>query len=200
MSKKLFFIFIMLVFTSPAMATMQEDADRLFDWAGHNLPEYFSPAAGQSQQYDVWYYRYYDLTGNYIGVNDKEEVYVVGKDFPTLTHVGNLDYILTSIGYASTEQPVNGGSTDNISCTLDLGVGGAVICLQGSEVPPDTTKEICEGMGGQFSNSECASGAVVKCQEEHNGYTYIGHYYENTLLPTSMMKEMCRNNGGTVIN
>lgn len=199
MLKKLFFIFIILVFTNPAMATMQKDADRLFDWAAQNLPTYFSPASGQSQQYDVWYFRYYNLTESYIGVNDKKEVYIVGRDFP-LIYVGTLDDVMSKLGISSGQEPVNGGSADNTGgCTMDMGIG-MVVCLQGSDVPASTMKGVCEGLGGQYSSSGCPPDAAVKCQENNDGYTYIWHYYENANYSTDSMEGMCRSDGGTVIH
>jgi serralysin len=78
---------------------------QVFSYAEANYPNFFSgtPTDGQYQQYT---YRYYSGTGNYIGIDDKNEIYILGPD------TGNA---LTSVGSVSSYADLIAAWENNIA-------------------------------------------------------------------------------------
>jgi len=165
---------LLFVFVSqPVFSDSKSDSDLLFNWAESEHSNLFSPANQLSQEYDVWYFRYYPNTANYVGVNSTGEVYVQGKDFPELLHVGSLQTLLTQFGI------VSGSNSGAGSCDIFPGemIAG---CLQGSEVDSEKANNYCSQLGGSWSTNDCRASAVVKCaQTSASGYTYIEHFYDD---------------------
>lgn len=70
-----------------------EKSIKLFEWAEQNYPEYFPSASGKDVDVEGYIARYYSETDTYIGTQG-EKVYVYGKIFGGLVHVGVIsDYI-----------------------------------------------------------------------------------------------------------
>lgn len=95
----------LLLLADVAVASTQEDADRLFNWAEDTYPDLFSPS-GQSSDEDatgVWYYRYYPDSSNYVGVNNADEVWVLGDVFGGMRHVGMLQALLLQVDASASD-------------------------------------------------------------------------------------------------
>jgi len=168
-----YIVFLFVFISQPVFSDNQSDSDALFNWAESQYPELFSPTNQSSQEFDVWYFRYYPNTANYVGVNSDGEVYVQGQNFPELFHVGALQALLTQFGI------VSGSDSDAGSCDIFPGemIAG---CLQGSEVDFEKAKNYCTQLGGSWSTNDCRASAVVKCaQTSASGYTYIEHFYDD---------------------
>ena len=73
-------LLLSLLLATISISTFAITDDQLFVWAAGNYPQYFpgTPAAGKFQLYD---YRYYSLTGNYLGVDALGNVYATGPAF-----------------------------------------------------------------------------------------------------------------------
>ncbi len=80
---------------------LSNEADIIFNWAEQDYPQYF-PSHETTQISDPWFYRYYQQTNTYVGVNNQDNgVYVLGGTFgPTpllvntvanLVKVANVD-------------------------------------------------------------------------------------------------------------
>lgn len=92
----LIFILISVFISSAKAATNDNDIEKFFDWAQSEYSVYFdSPAS--TKTFDVWRYRYYPNTDNYLGVNNLNEVYVLGPSFGGLLFVGMLNDFLSLI-------------------------------------------------------------------------------------------------------
>ncbi|MCP5206041.1 MAG: hypothetical protein H7A01_02455 [Hahellaceae bacterium] len=90
---KLFWLVLVLLCTFQTRADDLEVSNSLFEWAEKNFPEYFSPAGSETFAADVFYARYYEDTGIYLGTNNGN-VYALGDVFGGYIHAGKIsDFI-----------------------------------------------------------------------------------------------------------
>lgn len=88
--KILFFLFI---FPLTLFADNLSSSNKLFDFAEHSYPNFFSPAGMQTFEFGKYLVRYYEKTNIYIGTED-EDVYVYGDIFHGLLNAGKIsDFI-----------------------------------------------------------------------------------------------------------
>lgn len=84
--------------TNPSNGTDQvsADAETIFNWGEKAYPEYFS-SHEVTQSADPWFYRYYQGTDTYFGVNKQDSnVYVLGGAFGSTAHrVDTVANVLT---------------------------------------------------------------------------------------------------------
>ena len=90
-------IICLLLFLSNSVFSDNTQSDLLFNWAEVQYPHFFSPAIQPSQTADIWYFRHYPTTNNYLGVNTSDEVYVLGDVFGGLKLVGTLQTMLAEV-------------------------------------------------------------------------------------------------------
>jgi len=76
--KTLFILFNLIILTSQAL-TLETSSQSLFNVAEDLYPDIFSPINQPTQKFERWLYRYYPETKNYIGINDKERVFLLGE-------------------------------------------------------------------------------------------------------------------------
>jgi hypothetical protein len=77
-----------------AKADTNSDIETLLNWAEGQYPELF-PQQAATQTQDIWRFRYYPQTNIYAGVNDQNEVYVLGEAFGEVPmYVGTLSDML----------------------------------------------------------------------------------------------------------
>lgn len=84
-----------------AFANIERDANLIFNWAERNFPEHFgrTPANTQTTMSEgrFWYYRHYPSTGNYMGINDLRNGYVLGDEFGGLHRVDTVENLLRRV-------------------------------------------------------------------------------------------------------
>jgi hypothetical protein len=116
--KKHLVVLLLATISIPAFAIT--DA-QFFAWAAQNYPQYFagSASAGKMQQYD---YRFYPVTGNYLGIDAIGNVYVSGTAFGTgIRNVGTMQTYSDAITTWDARQQNNGVQvygTINVSGTV----------------------------------------------------------------------------------
>lgn len=104
-------LLLLMLAGSSVCATTQSDADLLFEWAEGKYPQYFAPSKQISKTTDIWYYRYYPATGNYMGVNTTTlDAYVSGPVWGGQLRVGTLQALLSSAGLGSASCPTTSGT------------------------------------------------------------------------------------------
>lgn len=107
-SKKLFISIFLMVCISPGLCADREGSIRaLFTWAEENHSNLFIPSPALVQKSPPWSYVYYQNTNTYIGVNDKDLVWVLGDVFGGLLYIGTLNEMLDEIGYIEDDSPKN---------------------------------------------------------------------------------------------
>lgn len=96
-------IVVMVLASSKTYADREDSIQALFTWAEANHSKLFalSPATIQSQ--DPWIYTYYPQTNTYIGVNNDDEVWVLGDVFGGMLYIDKLSNLLNTIGYEESE-------------------------------------------------------------------------------------------------
>jgi hypothetical protein len=99
-----FLIVVMLLISSPTLADREDSIRALFTWAEENHSELFAPSPATIQRTPPWIYTYYPQTNTYVGVNDKDEVWVLGDVFGGMLYIDTLCNLLDTIGY---EKPEN---------------------------------------------------------------------------------------------
>ncbi|OEU80485.1 MAG: hypothetical protein BA872_02945 [Desulfobacterales bacterium C00003060] len=82
---------------SLAKDNLVSKADKIFDWAEDNFPQFFPPPGASTQFFDPWLYRYYPTTNIYAGVNNSREVWVLGDVFGGLVYISMVDELLDII-------------------------------------------------------------------------------------------------------
>ena len=105
-------ITLFLIYISQSVfADTQSDSDTLFNWAETQYSGFFSPPNQSSQIFDTYYYRYYPVTNNYLGVNTVDlDVHVLGDVFGGLLRVDTLASLLAIVdpGNTPTSTPISG--------------------------------------------------------------------------------------------
>ncbi len=71
----------------------------LFTWAEEKYVPLFSPSSAIVQRKAPWLYVYYSETKTYIGVNDSDEVWILGDRFGGMKNIAPLSSFLKTIGY-----------------------------------------------------------------------------------------------------
>ncbi len=100
-------IFTALICTSPSSYADREGSIRtLFTWGEANYSNFFSPSPAPIQKITSWTYVYYPTTNTYIGVDDKDLVWVLGDMFGGLLYIDTLDVMLDKIGYTETNPDI----------------------------------------------------------------------------------------------
>ena len=79
----------------------------LFTWAEINYSNLFVPSPAAIQNAPSWTYVYYPETNTYIGVDDKDLVWVLGDVFGGLLYIDSLEAMLEKIGYTKADTPLN---------------------------------------------------------------------------------------------
>lgn len=86
---------VFLLTAHNAMASAS--GERVMNWAESLYPSLF-PSEAQTTSASPWAFRYYPETGTYLGINDSDEVYVMGGSFgDTPQQVGSVNDFLTTI-------------------------------------------------------------------------------------------------------
>jgi len=98
MLKKIILFVTFLIFHNLLAASEQNDFNTIFNWAEEQYVYYFSPKNQITQHSGVWSYRYYPNTGNYLGINNSTQIYILGKSFgSTPIYVDTAANILNTI-------------------------------------------------------------------------------------------------------
>lgn len=135
-------------------ADTSSDIERLLDWAETTYPDLFFPAAS-TLTFEEWTYRYYSATDTYAGVNDKEEVYVMGGAFGDLTKIGTLAELLTLVpGNGSSDEAgiITAGTGSCVTAVYPDPVGSAVhkTTLNGTQSSYYITNSVIESDSSHF--------------------------------------------------
>lgn len=106
-------LLLSLIFSAAAHAQAPTtDIERVFNWAEARYPHLFG-AHQLTQSSGVWIYRYYPVQGNYMGVNNRGEVFVMGHSWGgTLQYVGPFSTFLAQAGAAPATYTVGGPGAD----------------------------------------------------------------------------------------
>ncbi len=79
----------------------------LFTWAEANYSNLFMPSPATIQNAPPWTYVYYSGTNTYIGVDDKDLVWVLGNVFGGQLYIDKLDAMLGKIDYREADTGLN---------------------------------------------------------------------------------------------
>ena len=79
----------------------------LFTWAEANYSNLFMPSPAIIQSTPPWTYVYYSETNTYIGVDDKDLVWILGDVFGGQLYIDKLDVMLGQIGYTEADTALN---------------------------------------------------------------------------------------------
>ncbi len=75
--KKIYLLlFFILIIPNSTFAVSLSDANRIFDSAEQEYPQFLSPKTN-TNFYEEWIYRYYSSSGFYFGINTSDEVYLL---------------------------------------------------------------------------------------------------------------------------
>lgn len=102
---KVTFAFLFLLLPSFVSALSTPDinkiitANRIFDEAEKQFPQYLSPQGAKTDIYQEWIYRYYSDTDMYAGINDKDEVYLLVDG--NLVYQGTVPEIQNLLGIST---------------------------------------------------------------------------------------------------
>ena len=77
----------------------EEKIKILLDWAENQFSNLFSPSKAILQQNGHWLYAYYGVQKNYIGVNDQDEIWILGDEFGGLVYIDKLDKFIENIEF-----------------------------------------------------------------------------------------------------
>ena len=81
-----------------AFSDIQTDSEKLFNWAEVKYPNYFANTPQSSQNTDLYIYRYYPQTDNYLGVKKSDlNVYVKGDVFDGLKKINTLADLIATV-------------------------------------------------------------------------------------------------------
>ena len=86
-----------MFYSFQVVADNLSDSNQLFDWAEINYSQFFNPSGKETFQYKDYLVRYYEGTDSYAGTK-QEDVYVYGKVFNGLLHVGKIGDFIKSGG------------------------------------------------------------------------------------------------------
>lgn len=96
-------MFVLMLSISPVThADREQSIKALISWAENNYSELFAPSAAPVQKLVPWSYTYYPETKSYIGVNESNEVWVLGDAFGGFLYIDTLSSLLDSIEYIET--------------------------------------------------------------------------------------------------
>lgn len=152
-------IFLTILMPSFASAISNPDANRIFDEAEHQFPQYFSPKGAKTDIYQEWIYRYYSDTDIYAGINAKDEVYLLVDG--NLIYQGTVPEIEKVLG-------INHGADENIYKIGDTGPAGGIVFyttdggLHGLEAAPEdqgVAQWGCEDTSTGATNTAIGTGA-----------------------------------------
>lgn len=100
-SHKKSFSFILLIVisltTSISHADREQDFKNVTSWAESRYSSFFSPASTIIQNQQPWLYTFYPETNTYIGLNNNDEIWVLGDVFGGLLQISKLDDLLNVI-------------------------------------------------------------------------------------------------------
>lgn len=85
-----------LLTTVHAHADFESDVKRLLDWAQIEYPNLF-PTNEVTVRHNEWLYRYYEETNIYAGVNDNQEVWVLGEPWNGMRYISTLNELLSLV-------------------------------------------------------------------------------------------------------
>lgn len=82
--------------------SLEDSSNIIFAWAEQQYPQYFSSHGQKTTQWDTWYYRFYPQTGIYIGINNQNNLYIMGGEFGALPKlIGSTEDFLSEINTTS---------------------------------------------------------------------------------------------------
>ncbi len=93
---------LLIMNISAVLAERLDDAETIFAWAESNYGDFFSPSDVDTEFANDWYYRFYAETNTYIGINNQNEVYVLGDILGGLVFIDSSAALLAMIEPIST--------------------------------------------------------------------------------------------------
>ena len=136
-----------------------KDSEDVFNFAEKKYPQYFSPAVIRTDEIGDYWARYYPETDIYIGTLG-DEVYVLGKVFGGLLHVGNIASL----------RPL-GDCIDNTGEEICASIGlfsastalGATHFIPGGNCSSSFPKYTINAELSKNLEKECAAGSIISC-------------------------------------
>lgn len=117
-----FALLLSLLFAcSLAKADTNSDIETLLNWAESQYPDLF-PQQSTTETLDIWRYRFYPQTNLYVGVNNQNEVWVLGDIFGGMQYIGTLADMLTLTGGSSGEGTGTSVSLENFDLFTKTGI------------------------------------------------------------------------------
>lgn len=112
-------LLFLLFFPLTSFANDYDDANKLFEFAEKNYPQFFHSFNTGTYRFEDYWLRYYSKTENYIGTKNGE-IYVYGDVFNGLLKVGKIsDYIklatksnVNNSVSGSSDKPIDNSPTD----------------------------------------------------------------------------------------
>lgn len=99
-----------------------QDNETIFNWAEGEYSSYFYPSGQATASLDPWSFRFYPGSGIYLGINQADEVYVMGGAFgDTPSMVGNVNQFLEIINASApseSDNATNNGSGNCVSVAM----------------------------------------------------------------------------------
>ncbi len=98
-----FTFFVVITFISSiSHADREQDFRTLVTWAETKHSVFFSPASAVIQKQAPWLFTFYPGTNTYIGLNDSDEIWVLGDIFGGLSQINTLNNLLNIIANENT--------------------------------------------------------------------------------------------------
>lgn len=77
--------------------TVADDIADVFEWLEGQNPSQLSPSGGPTETWKTWTYRYYEESGNYLGITESGEVFFFKNSLKNRRRIGDLDGFLAEI-------------------------------------------------------------------------------------------------------
>lgn len=150
----------------------------MINWAESQYPDLF-PQHSTTETLDIWRYRYYPQTNLHTGVNNLNEVYVLGDVFGGMQYIGKLSDMLALVPGDTTTSSEEGLVTAGSGAchTNSLPSVGAVSTYQSTSTLEVATLEFTETVLE-------ASASVYKSKVESN--TNISGFGASTVSATTL--------------
>ncbi len=181
-------ILVFILFISPiAYADREQNIKSVFFWAEDNYEMFFAPSPALIQRQDPWTFTYYSATDTYVGINDNDEVWVLGDIFGGLVFIDTLSNLLASIDNGETSlkasliqkayiKASNTNSDDLFAYSLAIS-GNTLVVGAINEASANTGVNV-----NQNSNSLKEAGAVYVFIRDANGLWQQQAYIKPSVL------------------
>lgn len=165
------FFAVILSISPNSYADREAGIRALFSWAEVKYPHLFSPSSAPVKSHSPWTYVYYPSTNTYIGVDDKNFVWVQGDIFGGEVYIDTLDDMHDLMGYTETtvETPSNPDPVSDLS-------NPDIVYQQIKALPGITSISPVNWLVGEWSNAVQVDSVMVDVKFVFNA---DGSYLQN---------------------